>query len=230
MGLQEKYKTGQRLVELHARAVAAPAEFDLMHLSWDLLPGVFSPSHTASTALFGEWLPYPLAGHFLEVGSGAGVISVNAALRGCAQVTAVDVSEVAVRNTRMNAARHGVTKRVRTLKSDLFDALEPDVRFDAIFWNSSVIEPPAGFVYSNELERAIFDSGYRAHERFLLDGPERLARGGRLYLGFNSLGNFAALQEISDRAGLKMDLVAHATRTSGSYEVEFQLLALTRVS
>lgn len=223
----EKYAMGVRLADRHGAVEGRPGGFDLLDMRWDLLPGVFSPLHTASTELFTVWVPYPAGGRFLEVGSGAGVTAVTAALRGCAQVTAVDITEAAVRNTRMNAVRHGVTERVRTLRSDLFDALEPDDRFDLIFWNSNVVEAPRDFGCTREIELAIFDGGHVTHERFLRQGFARLADGGRLLLGFNSLGNPDALHHIAESLGLRVQPLVSAKRQAGSFEVEFQLLELT---
>ena len=37
------------------------------------------PVHTASTELFSTWLPFPVGGAFLEIGSRAGVTAVTAA-------------------------------------------------------------------------------------------------------------------------------------------------------
>ncbi|WP_327749442.1 SAM-dependent methyltransferase [Streptomyces europaeiscabiei] len=212
----EKYAVGVRLADRHGALEGRPGGFDLLDMRWDLLPGVFSPLHTASTELFTRWVPYPVGGRFLEVGSGTGVTAV----------TAVDITEAAVRNTRMNAARHGVTERVRTLRSDLFDALEPGDRFDLIFWNSNVVEAPGDFECTREIELAIFDSGYVTHERFLRQGFERLADGGRLLLGFNSLGNLHALHSIAEGLGLRIQPLVSAKRQAGSFEVEFQLLEL----
>ena len=90
-----------------------PTEFRLLDRDWTLLDGVFSPVRTPVTGLFSQWLPYPAGGTFLEMGSGAGVTAVLAALAGCRSVTALDISAAAVENTRRNAERHGVAGRVR---------------------------------------------------------------------------------------------------------------------
>ncbi|MFI1104540.1 hypothetical protein [Streptomyces melanogenes] len=44
-------------------------------------------------------------------------------------MTEVDISAAAVENTRRNALRHRVADRVRTLRSDLFAALDPQDRY-----------------------------------------------------------------------------------------------------
>ncbi|MFI5755805.1 methyltransferase [Streptomyces sp. NPDC051569] len=226
--LGDPYAAGLRLVQQHGTAAVRPEEFDLLGLRWDLLPGVFAPTRTASTELFSDWLPYPAGGRFLEIGSGTGVTAVTAALRGCARVNATDIAAAAVDNTRLNAARHQVADRVQALRSDLFDGLAPGERYDVIFWNSNVVEAPDDFEYVDDIQWAIFDRGYTLHERYLRDGMARLTRTGRLFLGFNSLGNVPLLTGIADRLGLRIVPLARTTRRAGAFPVEFQLLELHR--
>ncbi|MGW5644438.1 methyltransferase domain-containing protein [Saccharopolyspora sp. NPDC003752] len=224
---QSSFDVGMRLVQRHGELEGRPAEFDLIGLRWDLLPGVFAPIHTASTELFARWLPYPNGGSFLEVGCGTGVIAVNAALRGCVSVSAVDIVPAAVRNTELNAARHGVADRVRVLGGDIFDALNPDERFDVVFWNSNVVPAPADFDYTIPTQRAIFDAGYAAHDRYLREGLARLTEKGRLFLGFNSLGDIARLRALASLMGLRATEMQRATNRAGNAPVTFQLLEIT---
>ncbi|MFD0392346.1 methyltransferase domain-containing protein [Streptomyces nogalater] len=164
-------------------------------------------------------------GGFLEVGSGTGVVAVTAALGGCARVTALDISPEAVENTRRNAARHGVADRVRTLRSDLFSALDADDRYDTVFWNSSFIDPPEGHVQETDLHRAIFDPGYEAHRTYLTQARRHLRPGGRLLLGFSNLGNDERLRSLADEAGLTIRLL-NTSGTSLVPGVEYRLLEL----
>lgn len=217
------------LYDRHLDADAVPDRFSLLGREWELLAGVFSPSFTPVTELFTGWLPYPAGGSFLEVGSGAGVTAVTAARAGCSAVTALDISTAAVENTRRNAVRHGVADRVRVLHSDLFDALDPDERFDLVFWNSNFVEMGPDFVNSTELHHAFFDPGYRAHRRFLRQAPARLTDRGRLLLGFADLGNPDRLAELCAESGLSVEILRAETRRL-QITVEFQLLELRRVT
>lgn len=104
-----------------APVTGGPGTFVLRGRTWDLLPGVPAPPHSRSTDVamrmlgFGDPLTAPRSGSFLEVGSGTGVIAVSAALAGCDRVVGTDTSPRAVRNTDLNAARHGVADRVRAV-------------------------------------------------------------------------------------------------------------------
>ncbi|MGO1079213.1 methyltransferase [Inquilinus sp. CA228] len=217
---------GTKLIAKHGGGDGLSAEFKLLGRQWYLLPEVFAPPHTASTALFAEWLPYPIGGRFLEVGSGAGVIAVVAAQRGCASVTALDIGLSAVANTVANVVRHGVSDRVRVLHSDLFEALHESERFDMIFWNSNFVEAPETFEYRRDVERAICDPGYAAHGRYLREGGKWLTPNGRLLLGFSSLGNQGRLQELARQAGLQVSVLNRFAGQSAGISVEFQLLEL----
>jgi methylase of polypeptide subunit release factors len=215
---------GAALTERHGELDGRPDQFELLGRTWTLLPGVFAPVHTASTELFSSWLPYPVGGAFLEIGSGAGVTAVTAALAGCAHVTALDITAAAVANTEANARRHGVADRVRVLRSDLFDALDPAERYNVIYWNSNVIDAPEEFEYLDELQWAFFDRGYATHSRFLSQGPKLLAPGGRMFLGFNTLGNKERLHVMADSLGLELATVRRGPAALAGIGVELSLL------
>ncbi|WP_307825486.1 methyltransferase domain-containing protein [Streptomyces sioyaensis] len=132
-----------------------PRVFTLRGRDWDLLDEVFAPDLSPSTELALDFLglsapsaplgagPAPVSrGRMLEIGSGAGVVSVLAALSGYDRVVAADINEHAVRNTGLNIARHGVGDRVRAVHSDLFAALPPAERFDTVFWSSNYVLAP----------------------------------------------------------------------------------------
>ena len=77
--------------------------------------------------------------------------------RNCADVTAIDVSELAVARTQVNAARNGLTQ-VHALTANVFDELRrrdlAGERFDTI-----VLDPPAFAKNKAAVPKAL--SGYR---------------------------------------------------------------------
>ena len=153
------------------------------------------------------------------------LLGLMAALGGCSRVTAVDISPAAVENTRRNAERHGVADRVTVLRSDLFTELHESDRYDVVFWNSNFVDSAEDAGRGSLLERAIFDPGYAVHRRFLRFAPAHLERGGRLLLGFGSLGNLGRLRELAAEAGFAVERL----RSSGTRfvpGVEYLLLEL----
>lgn len=223
------FRRGSALLRRHIEDDHRPPEFVLLGRTWDLLDGVFSPTYTPVTELFSSWIPYPKDGTFLEVGSGTGVTAVVAAQSGCREVTALDITAAAVENTRRNVERHGVDDRVRVLRSDLFDALESEEKFDVIYWNSNFAEPPEDFVNSTDLHHAFFDPRYDAHRRYVSEAPGHLSERGRLLLGFTDIGNLTLLNEICARVGLGIEVLrSQRRRLDQDTVLEFQLLELTR--
>src|SRR5215813_204597 len=96
-------------------------------------PGVFHPTLYATTLVFAEYLhSLDLDGkRVLEMGTGSGMLAMEAARRG-AQVVAADINPAAVSCARENAARNGLATRVTVIESDLFASLASDQRFDII--------------------------------------------------------------------------------------------------
>lgn len=230
---QESFQTAQVMFRRMRDDRDRPDTFSLLGREWDLLPGVFGPNYTPATEILTGWLDYPTGGSFLEIGCGAGVTAVCAALAGC-RVTALDISAAAVENTRRNAARHGVADRVRVEYSDLFAALGPGERYDLVYWQSNFIEAPQGFANDTDLHHSFFDPGYAAHQRFVREVPAHVAPGGRVLLGFNIFGNRPLLDRHCAEAGMAVSLENAEHRTVRAVvdgvevtrEVTFQLLEL----
>jgi release factor glutamine methyltransferase len=213
---------GMHLLRKWEQDNTAPTTFELGGREWDLLPGVFSPADAPATGLFTAWLPYSADGSFCDMGCGAGVTAVTAALAGCRPVVASDVSGEAVANAAANAARHGVREVVDVRRGDLFEAFGESERFDVVYWNSNFSEAPAHYAGTSSLHIALFDPGYRTHQRFFEQAPTHVSPGGRLLLGFADIGNAELLCELAEKSGLSMRVV-RAQRLAQP-PVEFQLL------
>jgi len=186
--------------------------FELFDLEWEKYPEIFgSLDVRGSTAYLTSCLPYEEGTAFLEMGCGAGVTAVVAALRGCDPVTALDINPAAVRNTRANARRHGMGGRVRAMRSDLFQVLEPNDRFDLIYWNAPYIEAPAGALGTFD-EYVLFDPGYSMHRTFLHTAHQHLTEQGRVFMGFSAAaGNMDLIHEIADEADLTCSIYEQET-------------------
>lgn len=223
-----------RCAESRTRA-DRPRVFSMRGYEWDLLDEVFAPVHSPSTETAldflglgspGEDEPAPRLGAFLEIGCGAGVISVLAALAGCDRVVAADINPKAVRNTELNAARHDMTGRMRVVHSDLFQALDPQERFDTVFWSSNYVLAPDGYRYDNDHERAYVDPGYAAHRRFLAEATGRLTPDGRALLHFSSRGNLPLLRGLAEECGRELRQVGSVLVPEGDGPVEHLLLEI----
>ncbi|WP_405793796.1 methyltransferase [Streptomyces sp. NBC_01506] len=203
-----------------------PDSFTLLGREWSLHRGVFPSTLSAATEVMASTVPYPEGGSFLEVGCGTGVISVTAALNGCAHVTALDINEKAVANTVANAERHGVGDRVRVLHSDMYTALEPTDRFDTIFWNVPWTYVEDGFSLSTDLHSAVFDPGYQGQARYLAGAHKHLSDGGRLLLGTADLGDRERLDALAEEAGMRAELLHRVRRIEEVRVMEYHVLEL----
>jgi len=165
-------------------------------------------------------LPAP---RILDIGTGSGCIAISLATQlPTAHVTAVDISEPALRIAQENAERHRVTNRMRFLHGDLFASVPSGETFDFIVRN-----PP--YVATEEMES--LPLGVRKHEprlaldggpgglavlsRLLAEAPPFLNPGGWLFLEFSPeqsepLLAIAAQQPAFDHVAVFKDLSGKA--------------------
>ncbi|MEA3353596.1 MAG: peptide chain release factor N(5)-glutamine methyltransferase [Campylobacterota bacterium] len=76
----------------------------------------------------------------LEIGTGSGIISVMLAiLIEDITITAVDINDKALELARSNAIKHGVENKITFIKSDLFENISKDEKFDLCVSNPPYI-------------------------------------------------------------------------------------------
>jgi release factor glutamine methyltransferase len=124
----------------------------------------------------------------LDIGVGSGNLAVTVArkLPG-AVVTAVDLSPAALEVARRNAAKHGVSERIRFLEGNLFGPLSVEERFDFILSNPPYIAHdeiaglPAGVRdYEPHLALNGGPGGYIVLDQLLAEARHFLQLGGYL--------------------------------------------------
>jgi release factor glutamine methyltransferase len=160
----------------------------------------------------------------MDVGTGSGVIALSLAKQFPeAEISAVDVSEQALSLARENAARLGLTDRVRFRKTDLLDDL-PE-RFDLIVANLPYISMEDRQSLSREVlrdpERALFggESGDELIRKLIEQSPSHLNPVGliALEIGINQAEglteflrqkNYHDIQSKRDYSGINRFLLA----------------------
>jgi release factor glutamine methyltransferase len=221
----QEYLEGTAEVLRRSESEQNKYEIQILGLRFVVYPGVFSPKYFLDTGFFVSHLPWRAGEEFLEIGPGTGVISVFAALKGAASVTAIDINPLAVKNTQKNAEIHRVSKIVKVMQGDVYEPLKEDVRFDTIFWNT-----PFGYVENYDLtalEKAVFDPGYQATHRFIGQAVKHLKENGRLLIGFSTtLGKFEILQEFLLKRGFNIRLIAK-TESLEIHPVSFEIFEAT---
>ena len=141
-----------------------------------------------------------------DVGTGSGCIAIALLHnRPKARAVAVDVSEAALGVAARNAARHGVSERIRFAVSDCFAALEKNkLRFDLIVSNPPYVAKKDLFGLQREVREheprvalTPGDDGLSIIHRLVSQAPAFLVDGGYLLLeiGFDQR---AAVEELID--------------------------------
>lgn len=121
----------------------------------------------------------------LDMGCGCGIVAMHLAKNGCS-VTACDVNESAVKNSKINAERNGL--KIRCIKSNLFENI--DEKFDLIVFN-----PPYLPTKNEDISWDGGREGIEIIENFLKDAKNYLNEEGRIYLVSSSLSNFKKIIE-----------------------------------
>ncbi len=212
------YGKGHRLIAVTrptARSAHAPApaltepvtaEAAGVRMRLRRVPGLFAEGLLdAGTRLLIETVPAASPDQdVLDLGCGGGAVALAATLRQpLARIWAVDDSLRAVRAAAANAEANGAAGRLRALHGDGLDVLPPGLRLDII-----AVNPPYHF-------GAIATTALA--ERWLRAAPDRLRRGGRLYVVYNRfLPYLRVLEEVFGRDAATLLADADGYRVAGA--------------
>ncbi|MFH2037723.1 MAG: peptide chain release factor N(5)-glutamine methyltransferase [Candidatus Zixiibacteriota bacterium] len=138
----------------------------------------------------------------LDVGAGSGVISVTVASElPVAWVTSLDISQGALATARKNAAIYGVESQIDFRKSDLFESLRPDEKFDLILSNPPYISEkeyetlPPEVLSDPKVALTSGTEGLDIIKRLIAEAPPFLKEKGRLMfeIGYNQADKIAEI-------------------------------------
>lgn len=132
------------------------------------------------------------AGKVLDVGTGTGVQAVVASLKGAKAVLAIDIDDNSLKNARDNVAFHKLDKIVEIRKSDLFQNINKDEKFDLIISQL----PFADITYKSKVSHFLFDSGFKLHNKFLKDAKKHLTEKGKIFIPSGDVANEKRLIEL----------------------------------
>jgi ribosomal protein L3 glutamine methyltransferase len=135
---------------------------------------------------YAPWIDADLIHRALDIGTGSGCIAIATALAlPNSTVDAADVSEDALAVTRINIDKHAVGKRVRAVRSDVFDGVGA-TRYDLIVSNppyvsaAEVAELPAEYGHEPQLGLLAGDDGLSIVRRILAQAEQHLTPHGIL--------------------------------------------------
>lgn len=204
----------QRRTVLHERMRAVSQEGKVVsylgreYLVW---PTVFWP-HADSQPLVKNYVINE-GDVVCDYGTGSGVIAIESALRGAGRVIAFDINPMAVKNTRINAASHGVHDMVHayeTTSATWSHTLGTATNtFDVITANLPFSNHPA----RDDIERSTYDEGFKAHYALFALAPRVLKPKGRIYLSQANFGDPEKMISLAESEGFNVELIGRARDT-----------------
>jgi release factor glutamine methyltransferase len=141
----------------------------------------------------------------LDIGSGAGLQTVQLALNGAAHVHALDVSPDAVANTLDNAFRNDVADRVTAAVADLYPWI-PDERYEIVV--ASLPQMPTDPVEQLSSHRPADYWGRGLVDQVIAKLPGALAPEGTALLTMTSVLSRLRTLELLQEVGLEAQVVA----------------------
>ncbi len=153
------------------------------NLKIDVLDGVYKPAEDSYLLI--KAIEVEGKEKALDMGCGTGIVALHLAKYGC-DVTAADVNEKAIENTKINAEKNGF--KIRCVKSNLFSNIKE--KFDLIVFN-----PP---YLPTKNENIAWDGGKGGVEiikEFLKQARNHLNKNGKIYMVMSSLTDIKTLKE-----------------------------------
>ena len=154
-----------------------------------IFPNVMSPKYDRSSRIMISLMPSQLGKEVLEIGSGTGIISLFVCFQGATHVTALDINEQAIENTKANFEKYNI-KNASVFLSDLFEHVS-NKKFDTIIFNA----PYHGNRAEDMLELGTSDYNYETMKRFFKNAKSFLKPNGYILFGFANTGDNDVLKE-----------------------------------
>jgi methylase of polypeptide subunit release factors len=187
-------------------------------------PTVFHPRYFVTGEYFAGFIAtLNLHGRRVaDLGTGSGILALAAARAGASSVMALDINPKAAWAASENARLNGLGDRITAVCSNLFSAVIPGPLFDVILSN-----PPYFPGEPRDLADRAWHSGpdHRDIVQLFIQGRERLAPGGRMYVLFSSKADLTLLGSMIERAQLRARPVSERSIVIDSFVV-YELQAL----
>lgn len=159
-----------------------------------VLPDVFSPAIFFESKWYAEKIATMVKGKkLLEIGPGTGIVGLFSALNG-ATVTAIDINDKAVENTKINFGLYNLPIDVRL--GNVYEPLKRSEKFDFIFWNH-----PFNKTSINDTDKffkSVFDFEYQYLRVYIGGARKHLLKNGKLLLGTSNIADLEEIRFIAD--------------------------------
>lgn len=185
----------------------------------DVYPGVFPPQsdHSVSSSSVAETLRNLNGKLVADVGSGTGIESIVAALAGAEHVDATDISRIAVDCTAHNVQQNDLAQKISVYHGDLLTAL-PKKKYDLIIANLPIVDYRPS--QESDVTRALYDPGFKIHERLLKQAKEYLTEEGVITFTHANLQSASTSDPLKDFAVLEDLISEHGYEVAAKVERE----------
>ena len=197
--------------------------FEFEGLDLVIYKDVFSPRYFSGWRTFTPALRKRIGEgmDFLEIGVGSGITSLLLA-RNNVNVSASDISPLAVKNTKINAQKNNI-KLEKVLLSDVYDGFQAQYKFDAIYWNPPMMEA-IEYDKVNDLPwYGLFNNDYECIERCIKRSHLYLKPNGKLYLGHANFADCQRLESLFDKYDYEYKIIATGRSPSEIRDIKFYL-------
>ena len=167
-------------------------------------PNVFEPYYVAKDDILYNLPELSDCRKVLDMGTGTGVLAIlwESQYPNLSEIWAVDINQNAVENAKENVKRHNA-KKITILKSNLFEKIPSNMKFDAIIFNGPHVEEEnfqdrerLGVLY-----HSLYDPGLRIADRFFKKSHNYLNPNGFIIYTFSDYGNLLELLRIIKERG-----------------------------
>jgi 16S rRNA G1207 methylase RsmC len=215
LGFVARPKQSIRLLERRSTELI---QVSVQGVEFDVFKGVYDTG--IDTELMLRTVHVDKTETFLEVGCGAGAVSILVAGR-CKGGIGVDINPLAVENSQHNAKAHGV-ENIEFRHSDVFEAVRE--HFDVIICN-----PPYNAYRARDfIDMMFWDPANRMKRRFFDGVCSRLRPSGRIYFGWSDFADISSDYPINMANDNGLKLADVRMQQSGSGEYRFLVLKFVR--
>jgi len=193
---------------------------ELDGISIDVYEYVFPPSSPFSESTHTVYEQFgDLSGKkVLDMGTGTGILAIQAALAGAESVDAIDICgksiECAIHNVKIN----GLENKVKVYWSNLFRMVPREKKYDLIISNPPILDldPDENITDEKGIPLcddsrfvSLIDPGFRYHKELFREVPKYLNPNGRIVLCHADLqeDGFEKLEKIASEAGFEFGVL-----------------------
>lgn len=136
----------------------------------------------------------------LDIGSGSGIHAETCRALGFKDITTADINQESIKLLK--------NKGFKSIKSDLFDKINTDQKFDLIIFNPPYLPEDKDEPIDSRRETTAGKKGYELIIRFLKEANHHLTQDGSILLLISSLSKPKTILRYVKYLGFKRDLLA----------------------